>query len=89
MVARERSFGNVKADVIAARKSLFHRGNCCNVIRCSPYARPHPDAAGRVVARIVSVMDNLANHPAMGVSAAVIDRWPPFEEAILHTIRRD
>ncbi|WP_143348456.1 HD domain-containing protein [Ensifer adhaerens] len=29
------TFGNVKADVIADREPHFHRGNFCNVIRCS------------------------------------------------------
>ena len=29
------TFGNVKADVIADKEPHFHRGNFCNVIRCS------------------------------------------------------
>ena len=31
----ETTFGNVKADVIADKEPHFHRGNFCNVIRCS------------------------------------------------------
>jgi hypothetical protein len=33
------TFGNVKADVIADKEPHFHRGNFCNVIRCSAWAR--------------------------------------------------
>ena len=29
------TFGNVKADVIADKEPLYHRGNFCSVIRCS------------------------------------------------------
>jgi hypothetical protein len=31
------TFGNVKADVIADKEPHFHRGNFCNVIRCSKW----------------------------------------------------
>jgi hypothetical protein len=31
------TFGNVKADVIADKEPHFHRGNFCNVIRCSAW----------------------------------------------------
>jgi len=31
------TFGNVKADVIADKEPHFHRGNFCNVIRCSQW----------------------------------------------------
>jgi HD superfamily phosphodiesterase len=31
------TFGNVKADVIADREPHFHRGNFCDVIRCSAW----------------------------------------------------
>ena len=31
------TFGNVKADVIADKEPHFHRGNFCNVIRCSSW----------------------------------------------------
>lgn len=32
------TFGNVKADVIADKEPHFHRGNFCEVIRCSAWA---------------------------------------------------
>lgn len=32
------TFGNVKADVLADKDPHFHRGNFCNVIRCSHWA---------------------------------------------------
>jgi hypothetical protein len=32
------TFGNVKADVIADKEPHFHRGNFCNVIRCSAWS---------------------------------------------------
>ena len=32
------TFGNVKADVIVDKEPHFHRGNFCDVIRCSPWA---------------------------------------------------
>ena len=31
------TFGNVKADVIADKEPHFHRGNFCDVIRCSAW----------------------------------------------------
>ena len=31
------TFGNVKADVLADKDPHFHRGNFCNVIRCSAW----------------------------------------------------
>ncbi|MHC1479140.1 HD domain-containing protein [Frateuria aurantia] len=34
----ETTFGNVKADVLADKDPHFHRGNFCNVIRCSHWA---------------------------------------------------
>lgn len=34
----ETTFGNVKADVIADKEPHFHRGNFCNVIRCSAWS---------------------------------------------------
>lgn len=34
-------------------------------------AKDDPDAAARVVVRIVSAIDNLANHPAMGRSGRI------------------
>lgn len=34
----ETTFGNVKADVIADKEPHFHRGNFCDVIRCSAWA---------------------------------------------------
>jgi hypothetical protein len=33
----ESTFGNVKADVIADKEPHFHRGNFCDVIRCSAW----------------------------------------------------
>jgi hypothetical protein len=34
----ESTFGNVKADVIVDKEPHFHRGNFCDVIRCSRWA---------------------------------------------------
>ncbi len=34
----ETTFGNVKAEVIADKEQHFHRGNFCNVIRCSGWS---------------------------------------------------